>query len=192
MKFKHLLVAIAVSLSALTSAQAGVLTDFDVEGGLIVEYDWTTFLPENIDTTGGSLRVQGEYGNVLGVSFDSVDISGLNQIYLTTTLHATETTSFQLWLYNTENDEEYMKYEGWFENVGSSHTILLEYMSNQDYSPFNNIIGFDFFTDGSPSNPLDITFESLTAVPEPHTYALILTGLLAGGLIIRRQRLVKR
>jgi hypothetical protein len=181
MKLRCLLFALAVYLPALLSAQT--ITLFDGTGGFIVE-DWTSFEYDYVD---GKLRVEGDGTDQLSVTFDPVEIADPNQIYLTATLNTEEGVYSQVWFYNTDFTR-IMIFDGWIENSGVSNTILLTYVDDEevDNDFFNDIAAADFFMGGFLS-PLGITFESLTAIPEPGTYALVVSGLLASVLFFRRR-----
>lgn len=188
MKFKRLLFALAITCSVLTSVQAGTLTTFSLED-FIVEYEWTTF--PIVQPNANNLYVEGtDFGDQLSGSFNPGSIHSLDSVYLTATLSSNPNTYFAVHLYNS--NFEHMVFNGWLNEFGvnTSTTVKLLYVpEHQEYDPFyDDIIAFEFFT-GGMGGPLAITFESLNSiVPEPHTYALIVTGLLAGGVILRRKR----
>jgi hypothetical protein len=181
-KLSHLLFVLTVSFSSLLSAQT--ITLFDGTGGFVVESEWTTF---DYDSVEGKLLVEGTGRDQLSVSFDPVQIMDPYQIYLTTTLHTEEGIYFNAQFYNTD-DSRIMYFEGWMETVGVSSTILLNYRDDiLDNDFFYDIAAAEFFMGGFPLNAVEITFESLVSIPEPSTYVLVVSGLLAGALWFRRR-----
>src|SRR5690606_870223 len=125
MKFKRLLLALAITCSVLTSVQAGTLTTFSLED-FIVEYEWTTFPIVQPNAT--NLYLVGTvFTDQLSGSFNPGSIHRLDSVYLTATLSANPNTYFAVHLYNSSF--EYMIFNGWLDEFGvdTSTTVKLFY-----------------------------------------------------------------
>lgn len=174
----------ALSLLAAGTSQAAILTDFSEES---FQIDYIDFPVHTQDASG--LYVNGNnMGDMFWGLFEQIDITGLDQIYLTATVHENPGSNFLVTLYGPEI-EDMREYRAYLEDfgIGVSTRVLLAFES--ETSGFNEIVGMMFSTGGG-SAPLVMTFEELSAVavPEPTTYALAISAIAFGLIGVRRLR----
>lgn len=175
----------ALSLFAVGTSQAAILTDFSPESFLIEYSDFSTTTQ---DASGLYVEGQG-IGNTFYGYFAPIDITGLDQIYLTVTAHDNPGVYFRIELYG--NDLEDIRiYDGVLESFGTgvSTRVLLNFVS--ETSDFAEVIGLQFLSDGGSGTSMVLTFEELSAVavPEPTTYALAISAVAFGLIGARRLR----
>lgn len=183
--FSNAALSIGFGLFLAGTSHAAVLTDFRAPD-FVVDYDATIF--ETITQGANGLYVQGtDGGDTLGGYFSTVDIAGLDKIYLTATVTENPGTYFGVMLFNPDLTS-YRTYNAFLEDfeIGISTRVLLT-LTEEEGEPFTEVAGFQFLTGGMFS-PLALTFEELSAVPEPGTYAAILSFSLCGLLLMRRRQ----
>ncbi|MDZ4789086.1 MAG: PEP-CTERM sorting domain-containing protein [Blastochloris sp.] len=120
-------------------------------------------------------------------TFATINIAGLNTIQLTGTLSdmTNAATNFSVDLFNAALTHS-RTYSGNLNSfvLNSSTTVVLTFVS--ETLSFNDIGGFQYTGNGTASLPVNFTFDSLEAIPEPSTYALLALGL--GSLVFLRMR----
>lgn len=177
MKRKEIIIALVLSLSALSASKAVLITDFS-QANFTIDYG-TSSIGYVISANTPNISVEGmDSTQMLAGTFDPVDVSGSFQIILTGTVSGDNpNASFHVDLYNSDFSQV-QTYTGYTEFFGSTSTsIVLTFDSG---TAFSDIAGFVFTLDGPGT--LSFTFQGLSAeaVPEPSTYALMAAGL--GGL----------
>ncbi|EIQ01528.1 hypothetical protein OpiT1DRAFT_00099 [Opitutaceae bacterium TAV1] len=131
-------------------------------------------------------------GSILGTFATSVDISGYTSaLALTATVSDINSSiaDFQLMLWDGTDDGFYGYQGNWNQFVtGEESTVLLTAMAGQpDTFDFTAIQGLMFYFDSGADGTIDLTLNTLAAVPEPATCA-ILAGLACLGYIAARGR----
>ena len=152
-----------------------------------IDTETTSFSTEQ---TSSATRIFGsESGNIFAGTFSAVDITGNEQIQLTALVTgANPNTNFTVELYNT-NLDAIRTYRGNTEDFSSSNmTVTL--VPQAGSASFTDIAGFQFTANGTTSSNLNMTFDTLSAVPEPSMYGLLMLGsMLAGGVYWKRRSL---
>jgi len=133
--------------------------------------------------------VGNDNAQIFSGSFSSINIAGLNTIQLTGTLFGVNALSnFTVELFNSDFSQS-RNYSGNLSGFvsGSPATVVLAFVS--ETAAFNGIGGFQYTGNGT-GDPVNFTFDSLEAIPEPSTYALLALGL--GSLVFFRMRSKRR
>jgi len=129
--------------------------------------------------------VGNDLGQIFAGTFSSINIAGLNTIQLTGTMSGTNAASiFSVDLFNGAQNQT-RTYSGNLSGfgTGSPATVVLTFVS--ETASFNDIAAF-VFTGAGAGAAVNFTFDSLEAIPEPSTYALLALGL--GSLVFFRKR----
>jgi len=129
--------------------------------------------------------VGNDNAQIFAGTFSSINIAGLNTIRLTGTMSGTNAASnFSVDLFNGALNQT-RTYSGNLSGFGSGSpaTVVLTFVS--ETAPFNDIAAFSF-TGAGTGDAVNFTFDSLEAIPEPSTYALLALGL--GSLVFFRMR----
>lgn len=182
--------ALALAFSALVSltAHAQVLVNFG-SASFTPDADLSDF--DTIAQSAASISLTGfDDGHTLAGTFaTTLDFSAVTTLYLTGSVQGTAPDStFTVLLFNSDFSQT-RTYESAFNIYGTtSASYALSFVSED--SSFTDIGGFQLITNGAGA-PLAFTLEnlaaSLSAVPEPSTYAALL-GACALALVALRRR----
>jgi hypothetical protein len=187
MKFKATLAAVLVtSVSTLGIAHSQVtITGFGTGQFAATSNDFggtgqtaTTF---NIAGTDFGLSL---FGNV---SPSPVNITGNTvSLSLTGTFTGTATSAFQINLFDNAGND--VLYQGSFSSFsqGVSSTVTLLPISGGSGVFNNNVVSLALLTTGTGST-VNLTLDTLSAVPEPSTWAFTALGGVVLGLAVRRK-----
>jgi len=180
----------AYLLGGNQSAQAILITGF----GTTAEPPASAFTIDGATSNFTTITQTALNTNVVGTdttqifagTFGTINIAGLNTIQLTATLTGTNAaTNFSVDLFNAALSESRLYSGNLISFVsGSPTTVVLTFVS--ETASFNDIGAFQYTGNGTGSLPVNITFDSLEAIPEPSTYALLALGL--GSLVFFRKR----
>lgn len=114
------------------------------------------------------------------------DLTGLTDLQLIANVNAIPSTDgFTINLYDAEGDTASASFN-WSSFISGPQTVLATLTYSNDFDPADTALGWDLTPTGIGGS-VDVQFTSLTAVPEPSTYAA-LTGLLALGYVMVRRR----
>jgi len=178
--------ALLFALVSAVSLSAGVfITSFGSD-------DFADLSSPSLVQTASTGRFEGDLLTAyIGGDFASVDITGFTgALALTATVWENPATGFQLWLYDSEFNS-YVYDGNWSDfTTGAESTVVLNAQVGQTGAfDFTQVQGLDFFFDaGLGGETFNVTFDTLSAVPEPSTYA-VLAGLVCLGYgVIRRRR----
>ena len=165
-----------------TSASASVL----ITGFGTGQFSQTTSTFGTNTQTATTYQIVGtDFGNAIyGDLPTSVDISGSNfSLTLTGTLASPVSSSFQINLFDANGNDRL--YQGTFSafTVGVETSVTLTFV-NQTGSFDDHVISIGLITTGIGS-PLDLTLDTLIAIPEANSIALL--GMGVAGLLARRR-----
>ena len=177
---KFFLIAITLFFSGL--AHAVEITDFGSSTFTIDNQ--TSFITTQTET---DLQISGtELNSLLGI-YDPVDLSSVWDAPLSisaSVVNNAPSTQFTITLFDGEFDTA--------EFVGGEWSSLLN-GSSLTFSSFNgsfdntNVIGLDLSGSGL-GDPINVTLNNLSMVPEPSIYALLIGLLILSYSVIRRHR----
>lgn len=171
-------ILIALPLNAAVLITGFGTSEFTIDGG-------TTDFPTTSQTATSTTAV-GTDTNIIAGTFDAVDIGGFSQIELVASITgANPNSQFIVDLFNTGFTES-QTYSGFLISYGAAPSPLILTFVSQT-AVFTDIAGF-VFTGAGAGAPLNITFDSVSAVPEPTTCALI-AGSLMLAITFRRRRI---
>jgi|GEM_PF-2543082 len=117
-----------------------------------------------------------DFGSAIYGSIPSpVDITGNTfQLKLTATYTGTSAANFQIDLFDAEGNDRL--YDGSFSSFTQNVPTTVTLSFNSETGPFdNNVTSFGLLTFGSGAS-VDLKMDTLLAVPEPSTYALLGLG----------------
>jgi len=174
----------SLAMALITSqSQAVLITGFGTSDFLIDgSTTWTTSQNSSSVTASGS-----DFSNSLSGGFAAVNISGMGVIQFSASLSQNPGTNFVIAFFDGEFDQ--LTYQGTFSNYSIvTSTSSLVFVSASPTFDFTNVIGLTLFSAGAPPGaPINLTLDSLSAVPEPTTMAL-LAGSLTAIMVLRRRR----
>ena len=172
---KKLFAAFSVSLIAWANIASADITVSLMGTGQFSE-TFSTFTTNTQDAT--TFRVIGNDASAIyGDLPSTVDITGNTfQLKLTATYAGTASSIFQIDLFDTNGDDRLYQgsYTSFTQNVPT--TVTLSFFS-QPGAFNNNVVSFGLLGGGSNSGSVDLKMDTLLAVPEPSTYALMAVGL---------------
>jgi hypothetical protein len=175
---KRLTALFALVLSTSLSYSQILITDFAASDFSATNGTFTiTLQPTSSNLTGADNN-----SAQFVLSSPSPDLGGyLSAITLTGTLNpgSTAVSRFEIQLYDAA--ENYYRYQALWSSftVGVQQTVTLSYVGSDlsgDGSFDNIVTGFVILTGGTGSASINFTANSLTAVPEPSVYALLIVG----------------
>lgn len=178
-----------ISLFSLaTTSAAIVITGFGSTG----ESGASPFTVDTTNTNFGFTQTASEIlingsdsGSILAGTFTSVNITGQNTIQLTLKVTGTNPNSnFSVELFDP-TFTLIRTYTGNFASFGSSFTQVTLKPSATNPT-FTSIAGFQFTANGS-GTAVNATLDTLTAVPEPSSYAFMILGLSVVSFMAKRK-----
>ncbi|MEO7931895.1 MAG: PEP-CTERM sorting domain-containing protein [Chthoniobacterales bacterium] len=185
---KIILSCFAILVISITSLQAIVITGFGSTGesgasAFTVDTNNTNF--NTSGQTAFTLPATGTDSNVLIGTFTPINITGNSTIQLTLAVSGTNPNSaFTVRLYSS--DFSFRTYSGFLSSFGSSQTTVVLTPGSGTITG-NTVVAFGFFGGGS-GNSLNLTFDTITAVPEPSSYVLMIIGAMVLSRIAFKRR----
>lgn len=172
----------SIVFAAASATQGAVITGFGTGEFGLTYSDFTN----NQNAT--SLTVSGAFddGNFFVGTVSPVSIAGLPVIQLTLTINSAITSNFSIELIDASTNS--LAYDGSFStfSVGVPSTATLTANPGGNVGTFNGTVSrIAFSTGGSGMHLVNVTFDTLQAVPEPSSLALLGLG---GALAVRASR----
>lgn len=194
MSLKKISILSLLILSAsLTGAKSAVvLSTFgnsingDLTGSWASGYNSTTSTVTANDSSGSGISYF--------LSSGSWNITGLNQISLTSAVTTNPSSEFLVDLYdgNGSNQGVLQAAFSW-SSFGTTQTTVTESLTKLTSSfDYTDVIGWDIVTQGVSANSLTVSFNELQAVAAPEPSAMILLGLGLCALVVCRSSIRRR
>jgi hypothetical protein len=182
MKKMLLMVLGVAAIMTCTTAEAILITDFGSGSYFPVTWDF------DVIQTGGEITLEGAEGNfIYGELVNPVDIQGFVD-FLTITGVYTGDFDGQFVVELLDGDGDSLVYNGFYSDFspGVSSTFNLAFV--EQTGTFDGMVtGVLFTAGGAGTLSTDVVLSSLSAVPEPASWALIAGGLTTI-LACRRRR----
>lgn len=179
---KTIFLFLSLLLSAQTTQAVVIITGFGT-GDFTATF--TDFTPSQTATT--YQIIGNDLNSLYGSISTPVNISGsMTSLSLLGTFTGTAANNFQMELFDADGDSRIYQgnWSGFTPSVPTS--VSLGFLS--ETGTFNGtVVSIGFITAGSGLGSVNLVLDTLTAVPEPSTYALLVGGL-AGIWALRRQR----
>ncbi|MFZ4481022.1 MAG: PEP-CTERM sorting domain-containing protein [Rhodoferax sp.] len=161
-------------------------------GSLDITVNGTSFLAFCIDPfqyASHSALTYTSYSDLNTLGSSAAVVSNLySQSYASTLGNATNSAAFQLALWDLAKDDGVLTTGGVHTTNSTNTTVAAAANSmiyNAQHSSGSTQYSFNLYTNG---NKQDYLVASVTAVPEPETYAMLLAGLGLMGFTVRRRR----
>lgn len=186
---RKLFLSILLLGAVLSCGNAQTITTFGTSAFSVVGSDFTTTTQD-----ASTLFLSGSAtSTMLGSLTVSVPVSTtLSQISLTATQTTNLSDQFQIGIYDSNLNGRL--YTGLLSNFSQNNqtTVILSFSAVDNSgtgSPFNGVISsIAFIGAGSVSNTIGITLSSVSAVPEPATYAALFGAASLGFCVWRKRR----
>lgn len=183
---KYMLLAAGMLASAMLTAHAAILTGF---GDAEYHVTYTDF---TITQTGTTLNLAGsDFGtSVYGTLDTPIIIDGsTDYLELTGTYSGSSSARFDIMLFDEDGDS--LNYFGYFNafSAGVPTTVRMDFLMED--GAFNGpVVMIGMVVNGIGSSSVNLTVDSVAAVPEPSTWMLL--GASAGVLAFLRRRKISR
>jgi hypothetical protein len=190
MNLKKLSTTVAASLFILgVSASAVTITTFgNVSSPTFTSDSYTTF--SSVTQSASSIDISGTDLQVLSGTFNTVDLTSVwgNSLTLIGTAGTAPSTTFNITLYDAENDTAVFTGGAWSDLNGMGQTLLSLFSETANFDA-DTVYAMELATGGGGDSVVaNFTGLTLSAVPEPSTFAA-LAGLCAlGAVMVRRRR----